>query len=88
MSGIPTPEELLAQAQAGTTHSKEGEPQELFYEPEDPVCVLTLDQKQAWVLFLLLAPYRKVDHSYWDVYRAAWDVRRRLAEALGYEQEG
>jgi hypothetical protein len=84
----PTVEELKARAEAGESlPAKEGE-DEKVYEPEEIVCTLTLDLKQTWVLLMLLYPYHDAKPDSWDIYRAACDVRRRLAEALGYPTEG
>jgi hypothetical protein len=79
-------EDPLRAAQAGEVYKREGEEERLsFYEQGDPVCTLTLDQKQAWVLASLLHPYKQVEPEDWEFVRAASDVRRRLADALGYE---
>lgn len=62
------------------------EPEPQIYEQDGVFCSLTLDLRQAWALAALLLPYDKAEPDNWDVYRAVWDVRRRLLEALGHEK--
>lgn len=59
-----------------------GDPAPPIYEQDEIVCSLTLDAKQAWVLTVLLAPYKSAEPDNWDIYLAAYDVRRRLIEVL------
>lgn len=93
MSGM-TPLEDIDPLEAMRKAAASGEPYRrpseieatgVLYEPGDIVCSLTLDQKQAWVVYMLLAPYKAESPDQWDIFRAADDVRRRLAEAMGYE---
>ena len=57
--------------------------QEAVARTDRDLAELTLDQKQAWVLLALLFAYDKAKPDDWDIYRAAYDIRRRVAEALG-----
>jgi hypothetical protein len=81
----PDPAELLAQGQQAAALERPANMPPPPYEPGEIVAVLTLDEKQAWVLMVLLGAYKDVQNDWWDIYRAAWDVRRRVAEALGYK---
>lgn len=82
---MSTPDEMLALASEGRAVGKPSLDPNTIYQQEEIACSLTLDQKQAWILLVLLAPYKEAEPDNWDIYRAAWHVRRRLAEALGYE---
>lgn len=81
---MSTPEELIEQARSGQIYQREDGTLPL-YVPGDPVCTLTLDEKQAWILLVLLGPYRDAEEGDWEFLRATWDIRHRLATAMGVE---
>jgi len=87
MSDVPSIEDLHAFAAKGQAIQADVDKLTAppIYEQDEIICALTLDQKQAWVLLTLLAPYKTAEPDNWDIYRAAWDVRRRIAEVMGYE---
>jgi len=54
------------------------------YQPGELVCSLTLDEKQAWLLLVLLGPWKdQPSPEQWEFVHAAYDVRRRIAQAMG-----
>jgi hypothetical protein len=85
--GMKTPEQLLAEAQEGVTYEQQAaDPAPPVYEPGELVCSLTLDEKQAWLLLVLLGPWKNAPTpEEWEFVHAAYDIRRRIAEAMGVQ---
>lgn len=78
-------ENLAEDAAAGAVYKNpnDSEP-ELFYTQGELVCSLTLDEKQAWIMLVLLGPWKSPPtEEEWEFVHAAYDVRRRIAEAMG-----
>jgi hypothetical protein len=84
---MSTPEKLAEEAAAGVPYENPNEPaiKPPVYSQLDTVISLTIDHKQAWILSVLLQPYKNAEEGDWEMVRAAEDVRRRIASAMGYE---